>query len=240
MASSLSTCNLIKDFLASMDADAPRGAQGQRMMEDKLRLYLWWKGKLSERKAEGKAPIALPKGRDDDTPISEALKKKDKERMERAANRRRVRGGAPKPVATGRDVGAGRSTAGDVGIKQEAEDIAVLCVLLSFRAHCAALSSRGHCSLSSQGVVDPVDAALSQSIELFTMDDDFDTHYGLLAPAQTVLVRPYSDDSDDQVLHEVKPRFIVMYEPNLEFIRRIEVRRHVMHDHSVPDQTCTA
>ena len=54
-------------------------------MEDKLRLYLWWKGKLSERKAEGKAPIALPKGRDDDTPISEALKKKDKERMERAA-----------------------------------------------------------------------------------------------------------------------------------------------------------
>ena len=76
--------------------------------------------------------------------------------------------------------------------------------------------------------------------QLFTMDDDFDTHYGLLAPAQTVLVRPYSDDSDDQVLHEVKPRFIVMYEPNLEFIRRIEVRRHVKHDHSVPDQTCTA
>lgn len=60
------------------------------------------------------------------------------------------------------------------------------------------------------------------------MDDDFDAHYGLLAPAQTVLVRAYSDDSDDQVLQEIKPRFIVMYEPNLEFIRRIEVRSHFL------------
>ena len=56
------------------------------------------------------------------------------------------------------------------------------------------------------------------------MDDDFDAHCGLLSPAQTVLVRPYSDDSDDQTLQEIKPRFIMMYEPNLEFTRRIEVR----------------
>ena len=78
-------------------------------------------------------------------------------------------------------------------------------------------------SLSSQGV-DAEEVALSQDIQLFTMDDDFDAHYGLLAPQQTVIVRPYSDDSDDTVLQEIKPRFIVMYEPNLEFIRRIEVR----------------
>ena len=80
----------------------------------------------------------------------------------------------------------------------------------------------GSCSLSSQGV-DAAEAALTQDFQLFTMDDDFDAHYGLLAPEQTVIVRAYSDDSDDQVLQEVKPRFIVMYEPNLEFIRRIEV-----------------
>ncbi|TFK81000.1 hypothetical protein K466DRAFT_502913 [Polyporus arcularius HHB13444] len=167
MASSLHTCTLIKDFLATMDADAPRGSQGRRMMEDKLRLYLWWKGKLSERKAEGKGPIALPKGKDNaQDEISEALKRKDREKQDRAASRRRVRGGAPAP------------------------------------------------------------AALAQDLQLFTMDDDFDTHYGLLAPEQTVLVRPYSDDSDDQVLQEIKPRFIVMYEPNLEFIRRIEVYRN--------------
>ena len=53
--------------------------------------------------------------------------------------------------------------------------------------------------------------------------DDFNVHYGLLAPEQTVIVRPYTDDDDDLVLREVQPRFIVMFEPNLEFIRRIEV-----------------
>jgi DNA excision repair protein ERCC-4 len=44
-----------------------------------------------------------------------------------------------------------------------------------------------------------------------------------LAPQQTVLVRPYSDDTDDRMLAEIQPNFIVMFEPNMEFIRRIEV-----------------
>ena len=77
--------------------------------------------------------------------------------------------------------------------------------------------------MSTQGV-NHAEAALTQDFQLFTMDDDFDAHYGLLAPQQTVIVRPYSDDSDDTVLQEIKPRFIVMYEPNLEFIRRLEAR----------------
>ena len=126
MASSLHTCTLIKDFLGTMDADAPRGSQGRRMMEDKLRLYLWWKGKLSERKAEGRSPIALPKGRDqnDNNEVSEALKRKDKERQERSANRRRVRGGAPVAVSAGRETASG--SVGEANIKQEADDIAAL------------------------------------------------------------------------------------------------------------------
>ena len=87
MASSLHTCSLIKDYLAAMNADAPRGSQGRRMMEDKLRLYLWWKGKLSERKAESKGPITLPQGKNKDDDVSEALKRKDRE------NRWRTGGG---------------------------------------------------------------------------------------------------------------------------------------------------
>jgi hypothetical protein len=42
-------------------------------------------------------------------------------------------------------------------------------------------------------------------------------------PKQTVVVRAYSDDSDDQLLAEIQPKFIVMFEPNEDFIRRIEV-----------------
>ncbi|CDO72250.1 hypothetical protein BN946_scf184970.g102 [Trametes cinnabarina] len=213
MASSLHTCTIIKDFLSTMDANAPRGSQGRRMMEDKLRLYLWWKGKLSERRAEGKGPIALPKGKDGsngasapkpDDGVSEALKRKDRERQQRAMNRRRIRGGASAPAAPSRDRTAiGASPEGE--IKQEADEIADF--------------------LSSQGV-DLETQALMSDTQLFSMDDDFDAHYGLLAPAQTVVVRPYSDDTDDQMLQEVQPRFIVMYEPNLEFIRRIEVYRN--------------
>ncbi len=138
MASSLHTCTLIKDFLSTMKADAPRGSQGRRMMEDKLRLYLWWKGKLSERRAEGKGPFALPQAKDKsasgagrgaaaDDGVSEALKRKDKERQERANNRRRVRGGAPTvPVPTRDRTASG--PLGEVVVKQEADDIADLCV----------------------------------------------------------------------------------------------------------------
>ena len=93
--------------------------------------------------------------------------------------------------------------------------------------------------MSSQGV-DAAEAALTQDLQLFTMDDDFDAHYGLLAPEQTVIVRAYSDDSDDQVLQEIKPRFIVMYEPNLEFIRRIEVRLRCSLGASWSGLTCSS
>ncbi len=133
MASSLHTCTLIEDFLDALDSDAPRGAGGRRMMEDKLRLYLWWKGKLSERKAEGKGPIALPKGRDQvDIGVSEALRKKDRDRQDRQAKRRRVRGGGP-VVGSGRDEAAsgdggrgGGGGLGEVEIKKEADNIAAL------------------------------------------------------------------------------------------------------------------
>jgi len=59
--------------------------------------------------------------------------------------------------------------------------------------------------------------------ESASLETEFDVHYGLLAPEQTVVVRAYSDDSDDRMLAEVQPKFIVMFEPNMEFIRRIEV-----------------
>lgn len=78
-----------------------------------------------------------------------------------------------------------------------------------------------------------VDAALALDLNdgsLLNFDSgefeaQFDEHFGLLVPQQTVLVRPYSDDTDDRMLAEIQPRFIVMYEPNMDFIRRIEVGR---------------
>lgn len=63
-----------------------------------------------------------------------------------------------------------------------------------------------------------------------SLTDHFDlsfieTSFGLLEPESTVVVRPYKGDDDDQVLEELRPRYIIMYDPDQGFIRRIEVRR---------------
>jgi len=52
---------------------------------------------------------------------------------------------------------------------------------------------------------------------------DFETAYGLLPAEQTIVIRAYSDDTDDRLLAEIQPRFVIMFEPCVEFIRRIEV-----------------
>lgn len=67
------------------------------------------------------------------------------------------------------------------------------------------------------------DEALAIDLTSSEFENEFDTHYGLLAPQQTVLVRAYSDDTDDQMLWELQPKFIVMFEPNQDFVRRVEV-----------------
>ena len=56
-----------------------------------------------------------------------------------------------------------------------------------------------------------------------TLKSDFDSNYGLLKPEETVLIRAYSDDTDDRMLTEIKPKFIVMFEPDMDFVRRVEV-----------------
>ena len=66
------------------------------------------------------------------------------------------------------------------------------------------------------------------AFSLQNIEDTFDTKHGILKPQETMLVRPYSDDSDDQVLAEIKPRFIIMFEPDQDFVRRVEVSRLVL------------
>jgi len=75
-------------------------------MMRKLKLYLWWKSQLAERKQSGKGPIALLDSSSNRInnlfseeaavePTAAALKKKDQERAQRTQSRRRMRGGAP-------------------------------------------------------------------------------------------------------------------------------------------------
>lgn len=72
-------------------------------------------------------------------------------------------------------------------------------------------------------------------IGMLSCDPGFDMNYGLVHPEETVIVRAYSDDSDDMMLMELRPRFVVMFDPNLEFLRRMEVFDRVLALHIHPE-----
>ena len=65
-------------------------------------------------------------------------------------------------------------------------------------------------------------------IGMLSCDPGFDMNYGLVQPEETVIVRAYSDDSDDMMLMELRPRFVVTFDPNLEFLRRMEVSHRAL------------
>ncbi|KAF9913274.1 hypothetical protein EC991_000036 [Linnemannia zychae] len=53
--------------------------------------------------------------------------------------------------------------------------------------------------------------------------DDFTDYFGLVEPSNMILVHSYSGESDSLLLENIKPRFIIMYDPDPTFVRCIEV-----------------
>jgi DNA excision repair protein ERCC-4 len=102
MTSSSQSSALVSEFLSKMNIDAPKGERGRMMMESKLRRYLYWKSRLASQKngksgtpAQTEKPVPQTFGSTGSAGVSEGLQRKDKERVARSANRRRIRGGAP-------------------------------------------------------------------------------------------------------------------------------------------------
>lgn len=62
---------------------------------------------------------------------------------------------------------------------------------------------------------------------------NMEQYYKLFDMKELVLVHPYDGDKDDLVLEEVRPRYIIMYEPDPAFIRRVEVYRSSHTDRNV-------
>ncbi|TQS33468.1 hypothetical protein Golomagni_06186 [Golovinomyces magnicellulatus] len=63
--------------------------------------------------------------------------------------------------------------------------------------------------------------------------DDMDDYFELYNMQDLVVVHAYDGDQDEHVLEEVKPRYIIMYEPDAAFIRRVEVYRSSHNDRNV-------
>ncbi|GJE89027.1 DNA repair protein [Phanerochaete sordida] len=202
MTSSIRSAQLLREFLGQIDPSAEKGAQGRKLMEENMRSYLArqaMKKAMQNRTLTNSSGALTPSTNGKPSEVSEALKRKDREREARIASRRRIRGGAPAAAST-RSTGAAETLLSAISQQDEA----IIAAL-------------------PEMMFDMFDPAA-----LLTLDADFDTEYGMLAPEQTVIVRAYSDDSDDTVLSEIQPRYVIMYEPNLEFTRRLEVYKRSM------------
>ncbi|QYS93427.1 ERCC4 domain-containing protein [Trichoderma simmonsii] len=63
--------------------------------------------------------------------------------------------------------------------------------------------------------------------------ENMEDYYQLYEMQDLVVVHSYDGDQDEHVLEEVKPRYIIMYEPDAAFIRRVEVYRSSHNDRNV-------
>ncbi|KAJ4381270.1 DNA repair protein RAD16 [Didymella sp. IMI 355093] len=120
--------------------------------------------------------------------------------------RRRVRGGGNTATSTRNDFGAVR-TAGDKD------------------AHIASLMAE----------LQPTELEAAQKPGDVGYDplDNMEDYYELFSMDSTIIIHPYSGDLDEHILEETKPRYVVMYEPDAAFIRRIEVYRSSHTDRTV-------
>lgn len=74
--------------------------------------------------------------------------------------------------------------------------------------------------------IQPTEVEETQKIEIDIDDfEDMEDYYELYEMNDLVVVHPYDGDMDDQLLEELRPRYIIMYEPDSAFIRRVEVYR---------------
>ncbi|KAL1993745.1 hypothetical protein VTN49DRAFT_2414 [Thermomyces lanuginosus] len=62
---------------------------------------------------------------------------------------------------------------------------------------------------------------------------DAEDYYELYDMSDLIMIHPYDGDMDERILEEARPRYIIMYEPDAAFIRRVEVYRSSHTDRNV-------
>lgn len=141
MTPSTRSCDLIQEFLGGINPDARPGRKGAKMMQRRLKEFLSWRGRLGSQDSNGatmsngtsqgySSRVSNVKGKGKekgrDEIVSDALRKRDRERIENTIGRRRVRGGAPSSSNKRNvgDAGAGiNSTEAPANEKSDADKI---------------------------------------------------------------------------------------------------------------------
>jgi DNA excision repair protein ERCC-4 len=77
------------------------------------------------------------------------------------------------------------------------------------------------------------DALVKEDVVIDDLAEAGDDFFELYDPDDTLVVHPYDADMDDHLLEELRPRYIIMYSPSSDFVRRVEVYRSSHSDRNV-------
>ena len=212
MCSDNRTCRQLREYLSSMyetvDKDTTDGASNTSddeeairpsadvMMRRKLREYLNWKIPFSNVSKNLSSKPATEESTPDNRPQRGSLGPQ----QERAPpnKRRRVRGG-----------GAGSSSAG--------------------RVPNSTVDTQVEQPFQVTGLLDelqPTEVEEAQKDDIVIDNlEDMEDYYELYDMNDLVMIHPYDGDMDEHILEEARPRYIIMFEPDAAFIRRVEVYR---------------
>lgn len=204
------TCRQIREYLGTMharigkdkaedpgdlDAMSEKKFSAEVMLRRRLREYLDWKTSL----ANVNRNLSAKSGDDTQNAKGQESPKPTSQQGRAPPNkRRRVRGGGTVTSAAARVPNA--------SVQPDTELPGQVSSLLE--------------------ELQPTDIEETQKGEIISDDlEDMEDFFELYDMDDLVIVHPYDGDMDEHILEEVRPRYIIMYEPDAAFIRRVEVYR---------------
>lgn len=214
MCTDAAQCRQLREYLQVMhvrlkgeddddDEEDEHEASAAFMMRKKLRNYLKWKKEFA------KISAAL---------FKETQSALDSATSSRTATNQNFRGKAPankrRRVRGGGTAGSGPSRASNGSVLALEDKPLQVATLMS--------------------EIQPTDVEAAQKEDVIADSlDDMEDYFQLYDMQDLVVIHAYDGDMDEHVLEEVKPRYIIMYEPDTSFVRRVEVYRSSHNDRNV-------
>lgn len=217
MCSNIDTCRQLRDYVQTMHVRPPRQKDDEDddddedahkptanfMMRRRLRNYLIWKRQFAQ--------VSATLFSENQKAINNAADSRPGQGGGRggrapANKRRRIRGGGNVGLSMGRT-----ETGSIAQFFEKPSEVADLMAEIQL--------TEEEARQKEDVVADPLDN-MDDFFELYDMQD-------------LVVVHAYDGDQDEHVLEEIKPRYIIMYEPDAAFIRRVEVYRSSHNDRNV-------
>ncbi|KAJ6179883.1 hypothetical protein N7519_010344 [Penicillium mononematosum] len=207
MCSDQRVCRQLREYIGTMHAKIAQASESEDgdpsddkpsaelMMRRRLREYLNWKRSLSNVNKN-----LSQSGEDDRSgkPSESPAAQSAHQGRPPPNKRRRVRGGGAVTSAAGRVPNS--------SVQTEVELPGQVVSLLS--------------------EIQPTEVEETQKEEVILDElEDMEDFYELYDMNDLVMIHPYDGDMDEHILEEMRPRYIIMYEPDPAFIRRVEVYR---------------